>query len=264
VNLPEPINIGGNTIKPTSPLYPFWKKIDDLKQGNKPSDISDENKDIDSIKKSDSKKKDDSGVKMSPYLEKYGYMPDDPDYYAISSDITGKKEQITTGMKDIITGSQQAFQYNRQMIDDIKMIQNAPSGSTFTIGEQSNLSKEEALGLIINQIQKNVNVTKQVLLLPSLGSQGKSLINLENTVGECKRRGYTVDIITDDKGSITDYEFGLPKASDVHSWYWNDRELEKRALTSAAFMESILAIGTLIDAGAGAIIGDKKWGGRRL
>jgi hypothetical protein len=221
-------------------------------------------KDIDSIKKSDSKKKDTSGIKMSPYLEKFGYMPYDPDYYAISSDITGKKEQITTGMKDIITGSPQAFQYNRQMIDDIKMIQNAPSGSTFTIGEQSDLSKKEALELISNQILKNINVMKQVTRLPSLDSKLKRLINLENTVGEYKRKGYTVDIKTDDKGNITDYEFGLPKASDVHSWYWNDPELEKIALTSAAFMESPLAIGTLIDAGAGAITGDKKWGERRL
>ncbi|GAH99409.1 unnamed protein product, partial [marine sediment metagenome] len=54
------------------------------------------------------------------------------------------------------------------------------------------------------------------------------------------------------------WEFGLPKASEVHKWWIGDTEKEKALFSSAAFIESPLAVKTLFSAGQYKLTGDEK------
>ena len=189
----------------------------------------------------------------SPYLKKYGYLPNDPDYFTIKSDITSKKGLLETGITDIGLYSGQAKDYNLQMKSDIEMIKNAPKGSTFTVGDQEGLSSSEAINLLQGRISKNLEVIGQESLIPEYKKSLRDIKSLEFQIGQYEKKGYEVDLKKDSTGEITDYEFKLPSALSVHEWKYPAKNVLGGAsqtdvmLGSSAFIQSPFAIGTGID-----------------
>ena len=206
------------------------------------------------------------GVKPSPYLKKFGYKPDDPDYDIIKSDISSAKENIKSVVPTTLKNIKTTVGNIRDIKSNIKTIEASKPNTKWTItddlGTREQLSRDEAItvlkGKLPEQFKGLTGQFKTLTGASALGKQYKDLRTLEKTVEAYEKGGYEVDIKKDDS-----YKFKLPKASKVHSWLVKDPEKEKILLTSASFMESPLAIGTMIDMGASAITGDKGYSERR-
>lgn len=207
--------------------------------------------------KVDTKPKDEfPDTKVSPYLKKFGYTPVDYDYHSILSDIESQKVSKDE-LKNILIGTFKGKSYARQMSGNLKTVLASAEDSTWDVGRDEPVSRAEAISILESGIEQNLKASQGMKQLPSIIRHQKLLGEQEKMVRDYRSKGYEVDIT--DKG----YQFKIPKASKVHSWYVGDPEKEKALLSSASFMESPLAIGTLMDVGAGALTGDKGFQERR-
>ena len=108
---------------------------------------------------------------------------------------------------------------------------------TENMGFKDTYTKDEAQRMTNYFIGLNEDVLKQKDMIPGLQSQREQLKDTLFTVNKYEELGYKVDIKDDT------YKFDLPKASEVHSSIFGEHEAT--AMSSAAFMESPLAIKTL-------------------
>jgi len=196
-------------------------------------------------------------VAPTPYFEKFGYKPEDQDYRTIESDLSGSKKQIEESMKGIMEGTIASQQNLMQISKNVKMIGESPSDSRWLINDVE-YSRDEALKIMSKGVTQNVAVVKQVSMMGHLSEQYKGIEDIEKTVKEHKGKGYTVDIT--DEG----YVFGYPSAIEVHEDVVGDHTRSSVMLTASAFMESPLAIGTMVDIIAGKITGDPSYDERRI
>lgn len=223
-------------------------------------------------------------IHESPYQVKHNYTPNDPDFAIIKSDIT---EQITgTGGIDetislIHRNVNEANLFLPNLRENLTQIKGAEEGTTWNfsfnqdkmrtqspemhdwihtnIGFNETYSSEDAEKLVEHFIDVNETVAGQTDIISQLQTDKKSLEDTLFTVEKYKELGYEVDIIhTDGKEQ---YQFRLPKESDVHTAIFGDKE--GVALASTAFMESPLAIKTFGSAIWEKVTGDKKIGETR-
>ena len=196
-------------------------------------------------------------VAPTPYFEKFDYKPEDQDYRTIELDLSRSKKQIDESVKNIMEGTIASQQNLMQISKNVKMIGESPSDSRWLINDVE-YSRDDALGIMSKGVTQNIAVIKQVSMMGQLSEQYKGIEDIEKTVKAHKEKGYTVDIT--DEG----YVFGYPSAQKVHSDIVGDPGHETILLSAAAFMESPLAIGTLIDMAAGKITGDPSYDERRI
>lgn len=227
-------------------------------------------------------------IPVSPYLTKFGYSPGsigrteyDFDYGTILSDIESKRAKLSSYQKIIPSNLFTGLKNITKLGGYYATVQASKPESMWTI-EGKDYSREEALSLLKGKASTNWDVVKKSNIGDAIGysQTGKALGELEKTVKEYQRKGYNVDITPSGE-----YEFNLPKASDVHSWwvrkdlktnelglvyspllggtYMSPTDIEATLLTSASFMESPLALGTLASGIASVITGDEGYTERR-
>lgn len=209
-------------------------------------------------------------ITTSPYLEKFGYSPHDPDYKTIYKDIESKK--VTTSQIGQLLMSPI---YTMKMRSNLKTVSESPADYRWTIGG-TEYSKGETMDILKEGIKTNVETSKQIRTIPTIIREQKKLKEQEKMISTYQKRGYEVDITKEG------YKFKIPQATDVHKFVHSGKVYPKMdspwevpmamataplwgkeksdvLLGSASVMESPLAIGSLIAEGASRITGDPKY-----
>jgi len=216
-------------------------------------------------------------VNESPYQIKFDYTPYDPDYTNIKSNIESNLNIIDRSIGNINTNISNAETSLVDLNQNLNTIKSSNSNTVWTydldpskleteapdtynwikenMGFKETYTKDEAQKLTNYFIGLNQDVLKQKDMLPELQKQREQLEDTLFTVNKYEDLGYKVDV-KDDK-----YKFSLPKASEVHSSIFGEHEAT--AMSSAAFMESPLAIKTVGSAIWEWATGDKKVGKTR-
>ena len=199
-------------------------------------------------------------IPTSPYLDTFGYKPNDPDFETIKSDLESKKDTIDMSIETVLSNKNRAEENISAINSYLDTINSSKNNAYFDItytdtsGESKTkkLSKSEAVDFFEGKLYENQQYLNQDSVLSELQGSKKDLENQLGIIEGYEKHGYEVEI-TDDG-----YEVNLPSASDVHSWWVDDTDKEAALLSSAAFMKSPLAIGTVFSGVQSLITGDEK------
>jgi hypothetical protein len=211
-------------------------------------------------------------VKESPAQVLHEYNPAKQDtgqqqlYSQLESDVTGSLT-IVAGNINVATEAQKniplAQDYIKQINTSITDINKAGANdSIFLIegGVEVKYTKTEALDKLNAALKTNQDYLDWAKTtsekIPEYKTAQQSLSNQQFMVSKYKQLGYKVS------DTAEGYAFELPSSTEVYQW--KHGEMTGAALSSAAFLESPLAVKTIGSAIQSAITGDKKVGEARI
>jgi hypothetical protein len=211
-------------------------------------------------------------VKESPAQVLHEYNPAKQDigqqqlYSQLESDVTGSLT-IVAGNINVATEAQKniplAQDYIKQINTSITDINKAGANdSIFLIenGVEVKYTKTEALDKLNAALKTNQDYLDWAKTtsekIPEYKTAQQSLSNQQFMVSKYKELGYKVS------DTAEGYAFELPSSTEVYQW--KHGEMTGAALSSAAFLESPLAVKTIGSAIQSAITGDKKVGEARI
>lgn len=189
------------------------------------------------------------GIDPSPYLKKYGYTPQDPDYDIIEKDISEKMGVISANIKQVGSNIETSTSYIDQINLDIAMVESQPDQKWTLTGEGFDpellYSSSDLLDTLKGkrlEYQTNLSEAEGFLGdVPSWEQQRSELKEFQKDMDTYEKLGYTVDILEDESVQV-----GLPKASTVHDWYVGEDKSGK-LLGATSFLESPLAVRSATD-----------------
>lgn len=162
-----------------------------------------------------------TSVSVAPtdYKKTWGYTPSDAGYSTEISNVSSELTQQRQTEFEQIQWLSNYKQYISTINSNISTIQNAPDGTTFSIGDKTGLSREQAIAYYNTELN-TINTTARTIRtnLPLLETNIKDLSKTKGTLEAYQGAGYVFN--KSDDG----YYFTRPKASEVVKYvYGGDR-----------------------------------------
>ena len=186
--------------------------ISNIKTGNIPKNISG---------KTSTPNKSEPTIQTSAKSQ-HGYQPNDPDYEKIYTNISGKKQNIKTTSK--------------QILSDIRTVVTSKPGTKFKIKDKE-VGRATAFAYLVRKAPETVK-------------EQKKLIKYEETVKKYEQGGFLVDI------TGSGVKFKEPSAKEVSDWKFGEGMSTSRAVAGSV-ME--LGIPALFSGVATLITGDSSY-----
>jgi len=185
-------------------------------------------------------------IKTSPFKEDFGYIPDDPDYSLIYSDIEKQVFEAKDLQRNLISNITTAEQTLPGLQEALEKIRNAPSGTKFFIdtnldGTPEKYSRKRAEEIFLKAIEQNETLLEKRGVLVNLQKYINKLEAQKDMITTYESQGYEVEQIGDE------YSFSLPSAEKVHDVVIGDGLRSSVMKGATAFFESPLGIRTGVD-----------------
>ena len=233
----------------------FWERAEDLKMSDEEIRLKELNKQL--VKPHNIGTDPETGkpivVTESPYQVKFGYKPNDPDYYSAKSDIQSDIANTENTLENLNKFVPMAERNLITLKTDFDTVKDSPTGSMFEVDLNNDgiidpdteiKDRKFVMDFLQEQIEANRDVASYRKDIPTYEKQLEDLRNFEGILGGYERLGYELDVSPEGE-----YSFDLPSDKEVFEWRFGDQT--GLAYTSQAFMQSPLAIETFVDILAG-------------
>jgi len=195
------------------------------------------------------------GIDPSPYAQKYGYFPDDPDYDIIRDDLSSKIGSISENISQVHSNIDLSSSYIDQINLDIAMVKSQQGKEWNLTGEGYDpeilYSSDELLNILEGKKEEYLTSRSEAEAylgdIPEWEQQRIDLKEFKKDIDVYEKLGYEVDILEDDSIQV-----GLPPPTEVHDWYVGEGDVlgakgSDVLLGATSFFESPLAIRTATD-----------------
>jgi hypothetical protein len=198
-------------------------------------------------------------IHESPYQVEHGYTPVDPDFKLAVLNIDSDIKDTRSVIKQIQNIIPLARENIKTLEDNLAIVKGSHANARFEVDKNADgvitpdeiLTKNETVAYIKSQIKYNKNIIDYEKDIPKYQEQIDRLENVKGIVKKYKELGYEMDI--SDTG---EYEFKHPDPVDVFKWRYGKHAPVQ--MTASAFMQSPLAIETVVDIVAGGGEGQKR------
>ena len=218
---------------------------------------------IANIEKQKEEEKITSVVEPTAYYEKYGWKPTDKDFVTAKADVSSSITQVEQNIQNIKKNVGDAKKSLSQLQSNLDAVKSSSEGTQWTadvpqqtldklgIDRKETYSRAEMLKIIQDGIERNKSAIAQESDIAKLQSTLSKLRESEKTIKEYEEKGYEIE--PTEEG----FMFKYPSALEAHVGIFGEEE-SKALLSSSAFIQSPLAIGTIGSAIQYLITGDES------